>query len=117
MNIIGKAGGILSIIASSIGILVGLFVLVIALLFRDVDADSISLVFFITSLIILIFSILMIYFSIMYMKDGSYKMFLGIILIVCTILSSPLITATTSWWFIFYLFAALFVYLGKPEEE
>ncbi len=115
MNGMAKAGGILSIIAAAFGILGAVIVILFGGLFSSVDVDgteAVGAVFIILGIIIMVISILMILWSSQYMKDGSKKILLVVLSIICAVLSIG------SWIsLVLYILAAVFIALGKEEQK
>lgn len=104
MNGMAKAGGILLIIASAFGIINGLFV---TLLF-----GGFSTLLLILGVAVTAISILMIIWCAGYMSNGSKKILLVVLSIICAVLSIPGIISI-----ILYVLAAVFIALGKEKVE
>lgn len=115
MNGIGKAGGILLILASVLGIVWSILFIILGGLWNNTGitgiANTVGIGFMIAGIIVMILSILMIVWSVQYIKSGRKKVLLGVFSIICAVLSLTMIVP-----FALYIVSAVFILLGKPEE-
>lgn len=112
MNGIGKAGGILAIVASGLGIFYGVIMALFGTLFSAVGADGVGKWFLIISITIIVISIIIIIWSTGYISRGTRKWILVVLLIISAVLSILIFQFLL---LILYIVAAVFVAIGREK--
>ncbi len=119
MNTIGKIGAIIFILLSSLILVASIFIVVFGWMFSELfgqvfagfESHKVGFVILFIGITFLVTSFLSVYYSVKYMNDGRYKVFVGVIAILATIIfiSIPFLS-------LLYLVSSILIFLGKKVK-